>query len=458
MMEIHGERVSGQLILHKYLLFLSDFEISSTEMKMASHTVKTWQLARVLYSRPSKQSDLVIVVERRTLYFYKQLLCLVSPVFKSMLCSDFKEKKTRTVNLEGKQVGDIVMLLAWIDPAVTCKIQATEAETLLSLADEYDISILRKSCLAILHSVLSTAPVSKLLQYLQLADQRNMYELKHAAMDRAMQLNLSQLKSDQNMYNSLTQSTLTQILESLVEKKPNRSPTDTEPATDVSKKKEGFTFGSAPTTTKYCVSEKEGFTIGSAPTTTKYCVSEKKEAFTFGSASATTKYCLSSELTDVRIAIEQNRLYYYSDVLKLTSSTFANKLEELDKDEKLSLEVGSVQDIAMILTFLDPSNDVDVITDVKTALQLLWLSLEYDIQILHEACENYLTSNISKCDEHDVTRCILLANRGQCSELMIAAQQETVKFSISSLKNTESYKAMESDTRIRLLEYNVNNH
>ena len=94
-----------------------------TAIQMASYFKNKWQVTTLLYSRHSKDSDIVFVIEGQKLYFYKQLLGLVSPVFKAMLYSEFKEKETRTINMKGKRITEIVMLLAWIDPAVTYKIQ-----------------------------------------------------------------------------------------------------------------------------------------------------------------------------------------------------------------------------------------------------------------------------------------------------------------------------------------------
>ena len=89
--------------------------------------------------------------------------------------------------------------------------------------------------------------------------------------------------------------------------------------------------------------------------------SNKKEVIP--SASETTKYSVLSDLTDVTIGINENRLYYYSDVLRLASPVFATKLENLDENGKISLDEENVQDISMVLELLDPSNEEDVITN-----------------------------------------------------------------------------------------------
>ena len=94
---------------------------------------------------------------------------------------------------------------------------------------------------------------------------------------------------------------------------------------------------------------------------------------------------------------------------------------------------------------------------VKTALRLLWLSLDYDIQVLRRSCEAYLVCNISECDEHELMECVQLADRLQCDELMKAAKQQVHKFGISKLKDTESYQQIDDLTRINFLEYIASN-
>ena len=93
---------------------------------------------------------------------------------------------------------------------------------MLLLADEYEISALRKSCQAILIRQMSTAPVSQLLHYFELAYQRNMVEFKNAAMDRIQGMNFSQLTLNK-AYLALEQSTVTQILEGLAKEKDRRT-------------------------------------------------------------------------------------------------------------------------------------------------------------------------------------------------------------------------------------------
>ncbi|XP_041363961.1 uncharacterized protein LOC121379416 [Gigantopelta aegis] len=379
---------------------------------MASHT-ENWKLMATMYSTPSKNSDVLIVVDGRKLYFYKQLLCLVSPVFKSMLCSDFKEKKTQTINLEGKRFTDIVLLLAWIDPAVTFKIDEYRANTLLPLADEYDITNLRQTCEQVLCVCLAKGSLNVVIRYLQLAEQFNLKNLIEKALTRAAELNIKHEDAVDKTHTVIEDSTLITILEKRAKIREQL-----------------YGFRRHPTQLKPDEPPSE-------------CTEAVEES----------KYSAATDLTDVTIIVDEKRLYFFSDILRRASSRFADKLDEISELGEISLDVGSYNEISTILEFLDPTNEDKSFVNVKTKLPLFWLSLEYDITVLHEACENYLMTNISQLNEHDLTRCILLANRGQCSELMKTAMRETRKYQISAIAATESYKQLDTDTRIQLLKF-----
>ncbi|XP_041364615.1 uncharacterized protein LOC121379976 [Gigantopelta aegis] len=400
-----------------------------------------------------------------------------------MLCSDFKEKEILTINVENKRFEHMVMLLAWIDPAVAFNLNVNEAETLLPLADEYDITSLRQSCLNILINNLPMGSSEVVFRYLNIGEQGNMTALIEAAISRATEFNPSDLKSDENLYNSISPSTLTKILEKRIikceksiESTPPRRGAKSQrhlatQSTITTQAASGFSFCAAvPSTFQEPTKPTQAafgssFPLGGAFLTTLQGPTNPTLVSDTETMVSTTQkqleectvdsiYCSSSDLTDVTIVVEEKKLYFYSEVLRRTSSVFSSKLDTIDEDREISLDVGTFQDLSVLLEYLDPRTK-RILPSVKTALQLLWLSLEYDIQILHEACENYLTSNISKGDEHDVTRCILLADRGQCSELKTVGKREATRIRIDKLKQTESYKEFDPVTRIELLEYKL---
>ncbi|XP_041364843.1 uncharacterized protein LOC121380128 [Gigantopelta aegis] len=391
---------------------------------MASHMHnEIWKIMAAMYSTPSKHSDVLFLVEGRRLYFYKQLLCLVSPVFKSMLCLDFKEKKTRTVNLEGKRFTDIVILLAWIDPALAFKIDEYRAETLLPLADEYDITNLRQTCENVLCDCSPNVDANVVLRYLKLAEQLNLKNLTQKAIGRAAELNLTVEEATDSTCTAISDSTLAALLEKRVQAKEKRN---------------YFGMGIIRTSTQLKVT-----------TPLIECNTNSRKT------ANQSKYSAFTGLTDVTIIVDGKRLYFFSDILRRTSSWFAEKLDEISGKGKISLDFGSYNEISTMLEFLDPTKLDTHFVNVRTTLGLFLLSLEYDITVLHEACEIYLKTNISQFDEHDLTRCILLADRGQCSELMTTVMRETTRYTLPKLKATESYKKLYSDTRLNLLKFKV---
>lgn len=67
------------------------------------------------FSKPWKMSDLVLLVEERKLHVHKAILAISSPVFETMMSSNFKEKNAKEIPLPGKKVEEIEELLRACD-------------------------------------------------------------------------------------------------------------------------------------------------------------------------------------------------------------------------------------------------------------------------------------------------------------------------------------------------------
>ena len=57
----------------------------------------------VNFSEPWDLSDTVMIIEDEKLHVHRSILSICSPVFKTMLTSDFKEGATLEIHLPGKE-------------------------------------------------------------------------------------------------------------------------------------------------------------------------------------------------------------------------------------------------------------------------------------------------------------------------------------------------------------------
>ena len=68
------------------------------------------------FSQPWNHSDTVIIVENSKLHVHKSVLSICSPVFNTMLTSDFKEGTTMEIRLPGKQKDKVIEMLQHMYP------------------------------------------------------------------------------------------------------------------------------------------------------------------------------------------------------------------------------------------------------------------------------------------------------------------------------------------------------
>lgn len=98
------------------------------------------------FSKPWKMSDLVLSVEGRKLYVHKAILAIASPVFETMLSSNFKEKNAKEIPLPGKKVQEIADMLRAIYPDCEHAITRQNCPSLLELSCEYQMDKLKERC------------------------------------------------------------------------------------------------------------------------------------------------------------------------------------------------------------------------------------------------------------------------------------------------------------------------
>ncbi|XP_041370753.1 speckle-type POZ protein-like [Gigantopelta aegis] len=99
-----------------------------------------------MFTEHTKESDVVLIVEGNRLHVSKTVLSLASPVFKTMFESEFKEKTAKEIPLPGKKCADVVQFLLCIYPNTTNAINASNVDSVLPLADEYQVNHLKRRC------------------------------------------------------------------------------------------------------------------------------------------------------------------------------------------------------------------------------------------------------------------------------------------------------------------------
>ena len=98
------------------------------------------------FSVPWKSSDLVLNVADRKFHVHRAVLILCSPVFETMLSSDFKEKTSKEISLPGKDATEIEQMLRGIYPDQDLFISKENCLALLKLSTEYQIDRLNARC------------------------------------------------------------------------------------------------------------------------------------------------------------------------------------------------------------------------------------------------------------------------------------------------------------------------
>ena len=104
---------------------------SSTYMKIvqeesAQNFLEPWNL-----------SDFQLVFDEGTLHVHKGILAVASPVFNSMLQSEYKESKESSMRMPGKTMQEVTLFLQHIYPPFPPPLTEEDCAILLPLAEEY---------------------------------------------------------------------------------------------------------------------------------------------------------------------------------------------------------------------------------------------------------------------------------------------------------------------------------
>ncbi|KAK3586925.1 hypothetical protein CHS0354_008521 [Potamilus streckersoni] len=93
-------------------------------------------------------TSITFVVEGdRVLHVSKEVLALMSPVFRRMFESDFRERDANTIPLPDKTYDDMVDFLSCLYPNILKPISDENVFSVLGLAEEYQVDLLREKCL-----------------------------------------------------------------------------------------------------------------------------------------------------------------------------------------------------------------------------------------------------------------------------------------------------------------------
>ncbi|XP_013397337.1 kelch-like protein 12 [Lingula anatina] len=131
---------------------------------------------------PDELSDLTLHVEGRRLFVHKAILASVSPVWKRMFTSEFREKHSREISLPDKKFNHIVVLLQWIYRSMIETITDENVFYVLPLAEEYQILKLKLDCEQVLLShvqpkTTTPQPMEQVMEYMLLAQEYHLAEL-----------------------------------------------------------------------------------------------------------------------------------------------------------------------------------------------------------------------------------------------------------------------------------------
>ncbi|XP_062597021.1 uncharacterized protein LOC134258473 [Saccostrea cucullata] len=128
-------------------------------------------------------TDVILEVEGRDIHVNKQMLADHSPVFKAMFESNFKEKDKEKISLPGKKYDDFVdFLYTFHYPERLDPITENTVLRIAPLAEEYQISFVKKNCKKFLEEVCKSTvrdvdkeiEISILVKYTACAEQFNM--------------------------------------------------------------------------------------------------------------------------------------------------------------------------------------------------------------------------------------------------------------------------------------------
>ncbi|KAK3595212.1 hypothetical protein CHS0354_021526 [Potamilus streckersoni] len=112
------------------------------------------------FSRKSIYADIQLEVEGKPLYVSRSFLATISPVFRQMFESDFKEKNVDVLPLPGKKYEDVLTFLRCTNQGVSVKVDYDNVYGVFPLAHEYQAQRLLEECTNCLLKELRSVPIT----------------------------------------------------------------------------------------------------------------------------------------------------------------------------------------------------------------------------------------------------------------------------------------------------------
>ncbi|XP_060563815.1 BTB and MATH domain-containing protein 38-like [Ruditapes philippinarum] len=147
--------------------------------------------------------DLTFIVENHKIPVSKTVLCIASPVFRTMLKGHFREKTETEIPLPGKSYESFVEFLRCIYPDKTKKVKEKNVYMLLPLAHEYNVEKMMKRCQKVIMQIIKnrhTRNVEELYRHIRLAELYSIEEMKERCIYLASENTLKQFKAARTMY------------------------------------------------------------------------------------------------------------------------------------------------------------------------------------------------------------------------------------------------------------------
>ncbi|KAL3881853.1 hypothetical protein ACJMK2_028245 [Sinanodonta woodiana] len=136
----------------------SDSEVSEKNSNCSEH------LQDINFTSKCHRTDLQLKVKDTDLYVPKSHLAMVSPVFRRMFESDFKEKDPAVLPLPDKNYEDVLTFLKCTHPGALLKVTYDIVPKMLPLAHEYQVKWLLDDCASAMIMMMDASKCSKTFQ------------------------------------------------------------------------------------------------------------------------------------------------------------------------------------------------------------------------------------------------------------------------------------------------------
>ncbi|KAL3881858.1 hypothetical protein ACJMK2_028250 [Sinanodonta woodiana] len=151
----------------------------------------------------SAWTDLELEVEGKTLYVTRSSLAIISPVFRRMFKSEFKEKEAIRINLPGKKYEDVLTFLRCSIPWSSVKVTNENILQILPLAQEYQIAgLLTDCCNCLMQQLSSNCNAVKCCEICLLAYKYNLQNVIEKCIVRFWNISSAQCR-DLELFNTI---------------------------------------------------------------------------------------------------------------------------------------------------------------------------------------------------------------------------------------------------------------